>query len=227
MDIVQAIRSRKSIRGYEPTPVPKEILREILDIATRAPSSQNIQPWEITVVTGKVLDNIKQGNMEMRKSGATPTNPDIPRVSEADRYEGKYRQRQVEVGTQIFKLMGIAREDKEKRAEWRQRGVRFFDAPAVFILSMDKSLKEPEDMLSIGLIMQTICLTALNYGLGTCIQGAGIMFLEVARRFIDIPESKRIIICIAIGYPNRDFPANKVESTREPLENVVTWYCDA
>jgi len=219
MDIIEAIRSRKSIRGYKPDPVPKEILKEILDIATRSPSSMNTQPWEFTVITGEVLDNIKRDNVEMLASGATPNLEDFP----IKPYEGVYRNRQVEVAVQIFGLMGIAREDKEKRAEWMQRGFRFFDAPAAIILSVDKSLGEIRPQFDIGAIVQTICLAALNYGLGTCIQDQGLMFPEVVRRFTRIPESKRIIIAITIGYPNWDFPANKLETKREPVENITAW----
>jgi len=222
MNILEALHARKSIRGYKPEPVPRGILREILDIATRAPSTMNTQPWEITVVTGKVLDNIRQGNIEMLTSGAVPH-----AETRFSPFEGEYRQRQVDLAIELFRLMGIAREDKEKRAEWMQRGFRFFDAPAAIILSMDRSLDEsPLNLLDIGAIMQTICLTALNYGLGTCIEDQGIMFPEVVRRFTAIPESKRMVICIAIGYPNWDFPANKLESTREPLESFVTWCSD-
>ncbi|MCK4722531.1 MAG: nitroreductase family protein, partial [Dehalococcoidia bacterium] len=72
MDIVEAIRTRKSVRGFRPDPVPKEILRDILDIATRAPSAMNTQPWEIIVIAGEVLENIKRGNIEMLESGALP-----------------------------------------------------------------------------------------------------------------------------------------------------------
>ncbi len=219
MDIINAIRSRKSIRGYQPDPVPKETLREILDIARHAPSTLNTQPWEITVVTGEVLDNIRKGNIEMLNSGATPES-EFPYKP----YEGKYKQRQVELAVQIFNLMGIAREDREKRAEWMERGFRFFDAPAAFILSMDKSLDESAmNLLDIGAITQTICLTALNYGLGTCINGQGISFPEVVRKFTDIPESTRMVVCIAIGYPDRDFPANKLETRREPVDNITAW----
>lgn len=219
MDIVEAVRSRKSIREYKPDPVPKEILREILDISIRSPSTLNTQPWEITVVTGEILENIRKGNIEMLNSGAKP-NPETPHKP----FEGKYRQRQVDLAIQIFNLMGIAREDKEKRAEWIQRGFRLFNAPAAFILSRDKSLDESAlSLLDIGAITQTICLVALNYGLGTCIEDQGIMFPEVVRRFTGIPESKRIMICIAIGYPDWDFPANKLKTNREPVDSIVTW----
>jgi len=218
MDVIEAIRTRKSIRGYKPDPVPKEVLRDIIDIATWAPSSMNTQTWEVTIVAGEALDNIKRGNLEMMASGTLPS-PDMPR----DAFEGIYRQRQVDLAIQIFQLMGIAREDKEKRAEWMQRGFRFFDAPAAIILSADRSLDESWTLFDIGTISQTICLAALNHGLGTCIEGQGVMYPEVVKKYTGIPESKRIIICIAVGYPDWDFPANKLESKREPVESVTTW----
>ena len=219
MDITETIRSRKSIRGFKPDPVSKEVLSEILDIARHSPSAMNTQAWEISVITGEVLDNIRKGNIEMLTNGVTPA-PEIPLKP----YEGIYKQRQVDVAIKIFGLMGITREDKEKKVEWQQRGFRFFDAPAAIILSVDKSLQEGHAHFDIGAITQTICLTALNYGLGTCIEDQGIMFPEVVRKFTPIPESKQMTICIAIGYPDWDFPANKLETEREPLENIVTWY---
>jgi len=218
MDIVEAIHSRKTIRGYKPDPVPKEVLREILDIARRTPSALNAQPWDITVVTGEVLDNIKKGNAEMLAAGVEP-HPDMP----SKPYEGIYKRRQVELAIQLFGLMGIAKEDRQKYAEWVKKGCRFFDAPAAIILSMDRSVDKLFSHLDIGAIIQTICLAALNYGLGTCIQGQGIMFPEIVREYTHIPESKLMVINIAIGYPDWDFPANEIETKREPLENLVTW----
>ncbi len=176
----------------------------------------NTQPWEVTVITGDVLATISRENIERLTSGTTP-NRDVPPVSR----DGIYRQRQIDVAVQLFSLLGIAREDKEKRDAWIQQGFRFFNAPAAFIITMDKSCQE--SYFNIGTIAQTICLVALNYGLGTCIQDQGTSFPEVARKYAKIPESKRIIITITIGYPDWDFPANKLETTREPIENFVTW----
>lgn len=220
MNIVEAVRMRKSIRGYNKEPVSKEVISKILNVATCAPSASNTQPWEFTVVAGKVLDNIRHGNIEKLTSG-TPPNPDIPRDIV---YQGIYKQRQVELAVKIFKLMGITRNDKVKRAEWMQRGFRFFDAPAAIIISIDKSLDETWTVFDIGAISQTICIVALNYGLGTCIDVQGVMFPEIIRKYTDIPESKRIVISIAIGYPDWDFPANKLKSDRESIENITTWY---
>ena len=220
MDVVEAIKTRISVRDFKPDPVPNETLKEILEISTRAASGMNTQPWEIAVITGKTLENIKKGNVEMLTSGSTLTSA----LSEKP-FDGVYRQRQVDLAMQIFDLMGITREDKEKRAEWGQRGFRYFDAPAAFILSIDESLSKPMAAFGIGCLAQAICLTALNYGLGTCIEAQGSGFPEVVKKYTNIPESKILIVSIAIGYPDWDFPANKLVTPREPLENIVTW-CD-
>ncbi len=218
LDVVEAIRTRKSIRGFKPDPVPKEVLREILEIAVRAPSGVNAQPWEVAVVGGQVLESIKRENVEKLESGDTG-NRDAPSQAR----EGVYKERQVELAIQLFQLMGIERGDKEKRAEWLKRGFRFFDAPVAFVLYVDRSLGESGPLLDIGTLAQTICLTALNYGLGTCIEGQGVTYPDVVRKHTGIPESKRIVTCIAIGYPDWDFPANKVVTKREPVDSVAVW----
>ena len=170
-----------------------------------------------TVIAGEVIEKIKQANIEKFDSGEAPH----PEVGHGG-YTDKFRERQVAIGVQLFQLMDIAREDREKRAEWMRRGFRFFDAPATIILSVDGSLNEAAQF-DLGSIAQTIALTALNYGVGTCIQGQGIAYPDVIRKFTGIPESKRVSICLAIGYPDWDFPANKVQSEREPVENITTW----
>jgi len=129
----------------------------------------------------------------------------------------------VDLAVQIFKLMGIAREDKEKRAQWLERGFRFFDAPAAIILSIDSSVPESLALIDVGAFCQSICLAALGHGLGTCIEDQGTAFPDVIRRLTGIPQSKHIVISIAIGYPDRDFPANKVESGRENVDKFTTW----
>jgi len=220
MDIIEAVKKRKSIRGYKPDPVPKEVLEQILELASHAPSAMNTQPWEFTVLTGDVLENVRRSNVELLNSGAPP-NPEHVVVSWPR--ESIYRQRQVNLAKQLFQLMDIPREDKEKRAKWLERGFRYFDAPAAIIISTDRCLSESGPLLDIGAVIQTICLTALHFGLGTCIEDQGTMYPEVLRKYAHPPESKRIIMAIAIGYPDWDFPANKVESEREPIKNVTTW----
>ncbi len=220
MELVEAIKSRKSIRGYKPTPVPKETLGKVLEIATRAPSAMNIQPWKFTILGGKVLDELKEALQEKFLAGVEP-HPDFgpyPRFTEV------YRSRQVELGKSLFRLMDIAREDKGKRLEWGAKMIRFFDAPNAIIISLDEEISSFPSIFSLGTISQTIALAAVNFGLGTCIEQDSIFYPEVVRQITGIPESQKIAIGIAIGYPDWDFPANKLESAREPLDNLATWW---
>ncbi|NPV91355.1 MAG: nitroreductase [Firmicutes bacterium] len=216
MDILDAIKSRRSIRSFLPEPVPRGVIREILDAAIWAPSALNTQPWEFTVVGGEVLAGIKQGNIEKLLSGAVIHSPRTA-------YEGIYRQRRIELAKDLFQLMDIKREDGEKRAAWLQRGYRFFDAPAAIIISVDKSLEGTWSLFDIGTVSQAICLAALEYGLGTCIEDQGVQFPEVIRKHTGLPENKEIVIGIAIGYPDPMFPANTLISRREPLDGITAW----
>jgi nitroreductase len=220
MNVVEAIRSRKSVRAYKPDPVPKQVLAEILEIAGKAPSAMNTQPWEFFVLTGEVLERVKKANVELLNSGVQPQ-ADHSVVGWTE--DSIYRTRQVQLAKQLFQLMDIAREDKVKRKQWMERGFRYFDAPAAIIVVTDRSLDEGAPDLDIGSVMQNICLAALHFGLGTCIEDQGVMFPQVLRKHAGIPDSKKIMIAIAIGYPDWEFPANKVETVREPVEVTATW----
>jgi nitroreductase len=220
MDITEAIRGRKSIRGFKPFPVSRETLEKILETACRAPSTMNTQPWEFLVIAGDVLREIADRNAKMLRDGVT-IHPE--HVITGWPEKSVYRERQVEVAKRIFRRMGIPREDKAKRSAWMERGFRFFDAPAAIILLTDTALTDAGPLMDMGAVMQTICLVALDYGLGTCIEDQGVMYPENIRSVIKVPDTKRIIISIAIGYPDRDFPANQVESPREDIKNLTTW----
>jgi nitroreductase len=218
MDVFEAVRTRKSIRGFKNDPVPKEILAEILEISTRAPSSDNSQPWEIFVLTGESLDSIRKENLE-----AFEEEMNSPREGSSTGYQPVYRKRQIKLAVQLYQLMDIAREDREKRLDWMKRGFRFFDAPVGIILTADESLDNETAASDNGGLAQTICLVALKNGLGTCIIQQGISYPAVIRRNAGIPESKRLCLAIALGYPDWEFPANRIESDREPLDVNTTW----
>jgi len=219
MELKEAIRKRISVRGYKPDSVPREILYEIIETSLRAPSAMNVQPWSLTVLTGGSLDRLRDANMDLLKSGAVP----VSDFGHAKPYEGVYKERQRALGFQLYGLLGIERDDKEKRTEWTMKGFRGFDAPAMIILSADKGLDTRLASSDIGGLIQTICLVALEYGLGTCINGQGIFFPDAVRTVSGIPESHNIYICIAIGYPDGDHPANRLVSDRESIETVTRW----
>jgi len=220
MDVIDAIKSRKSIRGFKPDAGSKELLKEILEAACRAPSAMNTQPWEFYVVGGDVLKKMRVEIVDSLNSGV----PIIPEHNVTGwPKESVFRDRQVGLAIELFKLMDIQREDTEKRAAWMERGFRFFDAPAVIIIANDCQLTETGPLLDLGAAMQNICLAALAQGLGTCIEDQGVLYPKICRKYANIPENKRIVISIAIGYPDPDFPANKLVSCREAVDKVTTW----
>lgn len=217
MNYTDAVHARKSIRGYLDKKVPEDTIREILAEAVRAPSFINTQGWKIAVVTGRTLENIKRENEEHFLTGAQGV-PDF-------KYEGVYKTRSGELGKELFRLMGIAREDREQRKAWTARGFRFFNAPAVIILSTEKVLLgNPYTQFDLGCLSYGICLAAADRGLGTCIEKQGVTYPDVLRKNLDLPDELDPVISIALGYPDPAFPANALESRREPLDGTVTWY---
>ena len=218
MELIEAIQSRMSVRGYKPEPVPKQILSDILETAVRAPSSVNRQPWKFTVVAGEVLERLNLASIERLEAGEA-THPEVP----IETVPGVYKERQVALAIQLFQALGITREDKEKRNEWLKKGIRFFDAPAAIIVTVDNEADSGLSLIDIGAVVQTIALAALNYGLGTCIEDQGVFYPETVRDVTGIPESQKIIIALAIGYTDWDYPTNKAQSSREPAENCTTW----
>ncbi|MGL1931208.1 MAG: nitroreductase [Desulfotalea sp.] len=220
MDVLKAIKTRKSTRDFKDTPVPEAIIREILIAASQAPSAMNTQPWEFTVVTGNVLDKIKKTFVTKIKAGERNKSE---HSVEGWPKESVYRNRQVELAKGLFNLMGIRREDSEERTKWIERGFRFFNAPVAVIVTVDRMLAEGTPIFDVGAATQNLCLAAHHYGLGTCIEEQGVMFPQVLRDECKIPESKRIIISVALGYPNNDFPANALKTNREPVDNITTW----
>ena len=219
MELKDAVRQRISIRGYKKDPVPREILTEIIAASLRAPSAMNVQPWEITVVAGDPLEQLRKANTEMLRSGQMPTSD----FGHPKPFEGVHKMRQRDLGFELYGLLGIAKDDQAKRIEWAMQGFRVFDAPAMIILCADESLDARLAASDIGGVIQTICLVALEYGLGTCINSQGIMYPDLVRKVTGISGSKKIYLCIAIGYPDKDHPANKLVSKRESVETVVNW----
>ena len=218
MELKDAIRGRHSIRGFKQDPVSQEVLRQILDLAARAPSGVNSQPWEFFVVTGDSLAAIQAENMALLTKAEPEDRLDAPVP------DGVYRNRSRDIGKKLLMSMGIAREDRERRNWWMKRGYRFFDAPAVIFIAMDEVLDETAYRLDIGCAAQTICLAALEYGLGTCIEDQAITYQRSVRKYVDVPKSKRFACGIAIGYPDPEFAANHVISTREDVDQITTWY---
>ena len=229
MDIIEAIRTRRSIRGFKPDPVPKEVLGEILETCLWAPSSSNIQTWEFAVLGGKVLDELNDLVIEKVKvewdtekliyKNVTVDIPYYTNLSElyfrrAQDVRKRIDNHQFPAGTPHL---------EGKRHGYLLYGGRYYGAPNVIIIYTERALGT-RAILDIGIITQTIALAALAYGLGTCLQSMPISWPEIVREHLGLPETKLIAQAVAIGYPDMEAKVNNFERTRDPLDAFVRWY---
>ncbi|WP_084418618.1 nitroreductase [Henriciella litoralis] len=220
MEYEEVVRSRRSIRGYLDKPVPKELIEEILEIAMRAPTSLNTQPWNFYVVAGKVLDKIREGNVERNLAGV----PHSREFRLGPDYAGEHRERQIGIAKQLFAVMGIERHDKEARMDWVLRGFRQFDAPVSIVITYDKSIQGSDVApFDCGGVVNCLVNTAWSKGLGCVINSQGIMQSPVVREHAGIADDQVIQTCVAMGWPDPDFPANSVVSTRKSVAEAATF----
>lgn len=218
MDYQEVVLGRRSIRAFQRKPVPRSVLEEVIALATRAPSSMNTQPWHLHVLTGEPLERIRAENTERMLAGVAPARE----VRGSDAYEGEHRQRQVEIAVQLFQAMGIARDDKEKRQDWILRGFRQFDAPVSIVVTYDQALRDGDiAQFDCGALVNGLVNAAWSRGLGCVVNSQGIMHSPVVRKHAAIPDDQVIMICVAMGYPDEQFPANAVVSKRRPVDEVA------
>jgi nitroreductase len=220
MDYKDVVMGRRSIRGYKPDPVPKAVITDVLEMAMRAPSSLNTQPWNFYVVTGDVLDKIRAGNVERTLAGVA----DSREFRGGPGYQGVHRERQIEIAIQLFSAMGIERDNKEKRQDWVLRGFRQFDAPVSIVVTYDRSIHGSDiGPFDCGAVTNALVNAAWSKGLGCVINSQGIMQSPVVREHAHIPDDQVIMICVAMGYPEDSFPANGVVSRRKSVEDGATF----
>lgn len=218
MQLDQAMLERRSIRGFQDKQVSRALLEEIITLANRAPSSMNTQPWHLHVLTGAPLEKVREGNSNRMMSGVPP----VREIVDHGAYEGPHRDRQVGIAKQLFTAMGIAREDKAKRQDWVMRGFRQFDAPVSIVVTFDKSLEGGTIAhFDLGAVTYGLVLAAWSRGLGAVINGQGIMQSPVVREHAQIPDDQVIMTCVALGWPNEDFAANDVVSTRRDIGEMA------
>ncbi|MGQ5701674.1 nitroreductase [Sandaracinobacteroides sp. A072] len=216
----RVVIGRRSIRGFRPDPVPKDVIRELLEVAMRAPSSLNTQPWNFYVVAGEPLDRIRKGNTENNLAGIPPSRE----FRGHDGYEGIHRDRQIEIAKQLFGAMGIAREDKPARQDWVLRGFRQFDAPVSIVVTYDRAIQGSDIApFDCGAVTNAIVNAAWARGLGCVINSQGIMQSPVVREHAGISDDQVIMICIALGYPDDSFPANAVVSRRKSVDEAAVF----
>src|ERR1700679_899470 len=210
-DLDETIKGRHSIRKFLPRPVPKDLLYECLELAQRAPSNSNIQPWRMFIATGPVRDRLKEALLEVAREKA----PHVPELPE------HFKHFRSELGAQVYGVgMGIPSTDKEARRAAVLRNWEFFGAPVVGIVCIDKELG-PADMMGVGMYVQTLLLALTARGLGACVQVALAGYPEVVYKELDVPRQLSILCGMSVGYSKPDFPGNALHIGRSPIENNV------
>ena len=225
MDVAETIGKRKSVRAYKPESVPKTILREIIETAVRSPSWANSQPWEFVIAGGKKVEEIRKACEEKVMSGVM-MNPDIaPPAGFPEPFDSRRRG----VGRKMFEVMGIGREDKEKRMQWGLLGFKLFGAPNVIYILTERSFHYQGEstnewpLFDCGLVAQNIMLLATMHGLGTIPEIQAVAYPDILRKILNIPDSKLIVLGIAIGYPDWDHQVNQLRTDRESADGLTSW----
>jgi len=178
-----------------------------------------MQTWEFYVLTGGPLEEFKKANLQKTLDKEAPS-PDVPM---SPVLPDGLKRRYMEFAESMFSSISVKREDKEARGRLYQSMATLFDAPCFVVGCIPKSLPADYAMFDLGLITQTICLLAHDKGLGTLIMYAAIMYPAILRKITAIPEDRRIIVGIALGYPNLESPLNHFERKRADLSEFVTW----
>jgi nitroreductase len=220
MEIFQTVMTRRSIRRFKPDPVPEALLREILSAACWSPSWGNTQPWEIFIVAGEPLERMRKASRQHLLDGVTP-DPDTP-MPEA--WPKPLKQRYQEVGKQVLTALAIPREDEEARLRYTGDMFAFFGAPCLILFCVDKSLAREYAMLDTGAIVQTVCLLAHARELGSCILAASVRFPALIRKIIPIPETRAIVVGVALGYPDAGAPVNQFGRERANPDEFTFWF---
>jgi nitroreductase len=218
MDALECIKTRMSIRKFKPDPVPKDVLREIIHIAKWSPSYKNSQPWESVILSGAKKEALTKMLLELLEKDVKPS-PDVPApqswpAAEAARIDRLLKKRAEAVGSDLYDLKALK--------EARKANFGFYGAPHAIYLFQDATLT-PWSLFDLGLFAQTIMLAAHAKGLGTVPQAFNTDYARDVKKFLSIPETKRLIISISIGYADMESPENAFRSERAETDDIVKW----
>ncbi len=216
----QAITSRRSVRAFLPDPVEESTVREILEVAARAPSGTNMQPWRVYVATGATKDAI----------AAAIAGPGMPPEKERaadykyypDQFFEPYLARRRAVGYALYGLLGIGKRDVEKMRAQNARNFVFFDAPVGLVFTIDRRLNKGS-WLDYGMFLQNIMIAARARGLSTCPQAAFAPYHRQLRPVLGIRDEEIVVCGMALGYEDESDPVNALRTERAPLEEWVTF----
>ncbi|MEE9365167.1 MAG: nitroreductase [Dehalococcoidales bacterium] len=218
MELLEGIKTRQSIRGFKPDPVPKDVINKILEAVSNTPSYTNTQPWEVVVVSGKKKDELSKIIFELARAKAT-TNPDLPMPKS---WLPEYEARSGEHGARRLATLGIERGDEEGREKLRLMNFEFYGAPCVAFLFIDGSLGE-WSIFDMGLFAQNLILAAHSLGVESVLQASVTNYAPEIKKFLGVPESKKLLIGIPLGYIDDEAKLNAYRSLKQKPEEFTRW----
>ncbi len=220
-----AITSRRSMRAFLPTPVPRETVEAILRVASRAPSGTNTQPWQVHVLTGAALRRLSD------RIGAIYEDPAELATHEQEydyypkEWASPYLDRRRKVGWDLYGLLGIAKADKARMHDQHGRNYRFFDAPVGLIFSIDRRM-QMGSWLDYGMFLENIMVAARARGLHTCPQAAFTQFHRVIAEELAFQPGQMLVCGMALGYADPAAVENSLETERAPVSEFARFLED-
>lgn len=216
MSLDEAVRERRSVRGFLDKPIPDELLTEVLELSRWAPSGTNVQPWHICIAAGNTRDTLREAFMERTRNGVKPTtdHPNDGKIGEP------FRSRRRGCAKVLYDAMDIEWEDKEGRARAAFRNFELFDAPYVAFLCMHESFGI-QSAADVGMYAQTFMLALTAHGLASCAQGTMRHHPDLVREAFDLPDEIKVLFGISFGYEDPSVPANNARTIRAPLSETV------
>ena len=220
-----AITSRFSCRAFlRDKPVPREVIEHILEVASRAPSGTNTQPWRVYVLQGASRDALVEKVCQAHD--AVRDNPALVEPEPYDYYPEKwispYIDRRRENGWGLYGLLGIAKGEKDKMHAQHQRNYRLFDAPVGMMFTIDRVMGRGS-LMDYGMFIQNIMVAARAHGLHTCPQAAWNPFSRVVMAHLGASEQEMLVCGLSLGYADLDAPVNQFHTPREPVSGFTHW----
>lgn len=218
-----AIESRRSIRAFLPTPVPRETIEEILRVAAKAPSGSNTQPWKVHVLTGASLARLSAAILEAYDDPEAAAEHTEEYAYYPRQWVSPYIDRRRANGWSLYGLLGIGKGDKNRMHDQHGRNYKFFDAPVGFIFVIDRVL-EQGSWLDYGMFLQNIMIAARARGLDTCPQAAFNPFHRIIERELGIPETQTVVCGMALGHADHSAVENGLVNPRDPVAGFTTFH---
>lgn len=218
--IDEAITSRHSVRAFLPDPVDEEAIRAILEVAARAPSGTNMQPWRAYVTKGAVKQRITDAILN---SGIRAEKAEWDEYKYyPDHFFDPYQSRRRANGFGLYGALGIGRREVDKMRAQHDRNFVFFDAPVGMIFTIDRRLNKGS-WIDYGMFLQNIMIAARARSLHTCPQAAFAPYHRQIRPILDITDEEIVVCGMALGYEDTSKPENGFRTDREPLDEWVTF----